>query len=110
MEPIFEREFAPQSYGFRPGRSCKQALRRVNELLESGHTHVVDIDIKGYFDSIPHEQLMELIEKQIADGRVLGMIEGFLKAGVMEGMESSRARGRHAARRSHQPASGQHLP
>jgi RNA-directed DNA polymerase len=88
IEPIFEREFAPQSYGFRPGRSCKDALRRVDELLASGHTHVVDIDIKGYFDSIPHERLMELIEKQIADGRVLGMIEGFLKAGVMEGMES----------------------
>lgn len=88
IEPIFEHEFAPQSYGFRPGRSCKDALRRVNELLESGHVHVVDIDIKGYFDSIPHDRLMELVEKQIADGRVLGMIEGFLEAGVMEGMES----------------------
>jgi RNA-directed DNA polymerase len=88
IEPIFEREFAPQSYGFRPGRGCKDALRRVDELLKSGHAHVVDIDIKGYFDSIPHDRLMELVEKHIADGRVLGMIEGFLKAGVMEGMES----------------------
>jgi RNA-directed DNA polymerase len=60
----------------------------VDELLKSGHVHVVDIDIKGYFDSIPHDRLMELIEEHIADGRVLGMIEGFLKAGVMEGMES----------------------
>ena len=88
IEPIFERGFAPHSYGFRPGRSCKEALRRVEELLESGYTHVVDIDIKGYFDSIPHDRLLELIAKQIADGRVLGMIEAFLKAGVMEGMES----------------------
>lgn len=88
VEPIFEREFAPQSYGFRPGRGCKDALRRVEELLKSGHVHVVDIDIKGYFDSIPHGRLMELVEKHVADGRVLGMIERFLKAGVMEGMES----------------------
>jgi len=88
IEPIFEREFAPQSYGFRPGRGCKDALRRVDELLQSGHVHVVDTDIKGYFDSIPHDRLMKLVEKHVADGRVLGMIEGFLKAGVMEGMES----------------------
>jgi len=88
IEPIFEREFAPQSYGFRPGRGCKDALRRVDELLKSGHVHVVDIDIKGYFDSIPHDRLMKLVEKRVADSRVLGMIEGFLKAGVMEGMKN----------------------
>jgi RNA-directed DNA polymerase len=88
VEPIFESGFAPQSYGFRPGRSCKDALRRVDELLEGGHAHVADIDIRGYFDSIPHDRLMELVERRIADGRVLGMIRGFLKAGVMEGMES----------------------
>lgn len=88
IEPIFEKEFAPQSYGFRPGRSCKDALRRVEELLKSGHVHVVDIDIKGYFDAIPHDRLLSQVEEHIADGRVLGMIEGFLKAGVMEGMEN----------------------
>jgi RNA-directed DNA polymerase len=54
MEPIFEREFAEQSYGFRPGRSCQDALRRVEGLLKSGHCQVVDIDIRGYFDAIPH--------------------------------------------------------
>ncbi len=84
LEPIFEREFAPQSYGFRPGRSCKDALRHVDERLKSGHVHVVDIDIKGYFDSIPHERLLNEVEKQIADGRVLGLIEAFLKANVMD--------------------------
>lgn len=88
MEPIFEREFAPQSYGFRPGRSCQDALRRVDELLKSGHCHVVDIDIRGYFDAIPHGRLMAEVKKHVADGRVLGMIEAFLKAEVMEGMES----------------------
>lgn len=87
LEPIFEREFAPQSYGFRPGRSCKDALFRVNELLKSGHVHVVDIDIKGYFDAIGHERLMEGVKEHVADGRVLKLIEAFLQQGVMEGME-----------------------
>ena len=79
IEPIFEREFAEHSYGFRPGRGCKDALRRMNELLEKGLVHVVDVDIKGYFDNIPHEGLMKLVRERIADGRVLKMIENFLK-------------------------------
>ena len=86
IEPIFEREFAPHSYGFRPGRSCHDALRRVEELLKSGHLHVVDIDIKGYFDSISQPRLMELVEERIADGRVLELIATLLKQGVMEEM------------------------
>jgi RNA-directed DNA polymerase len=88
IEPIFESEFAEHSYGFRPGRSCHDALRRVDDLLKSGHLHVVDIDIKGYFDAIPQERLMALVKERIADGRVLGLIEAFLKAGVMEGMQT----------------------
>jgi RNA-directed DNA polymerase len=87
IEPIFEHEFAEHSYGFRPGRSCKDALRRVDELLRSGHLHVVDIDIKGYFDSIPHHRLMERVRERIADGRVLGMIEKLLKRGILDQME-----------------------
>jgi RNA-directed DNA polymerase len=70
IEPIFEREFEEHSYGFRPGRSCHDALRRVEELLKSGYTHVVDIDIRAYFDSIPQPRLMELVEERIADRRV----------------------------------------
>jgi len=84
MEPIFEREFAPHSYGFRPGRGCKDALRRVEQLLQSGLVHVVDVDIRSYFDTIPHEKLMSRVRERMADGRVLGLIESFLKAGVME--------------------------
>ena len=87
IEPIFENCFAEHSYGFRPGRGCKEALRRVDKLLRAGRTHVVDVDIKGYFDAIPHDRLMALVSEHIADGRVLGIIEGFLKQGVMEGGE-----------------------
>ena len=88
IEPVFEREFAPQSYGFRPGRGCKDALRRVDELLQSGLVHVVDVDIKGYFDSIPHDKLLTLVRKRIADGRVLKLVEAFLKQGVLAQCET----------------------
>lgn len=87
IEPIFEREFAPQSYGFRPGKGCKVALRRVQELLESGSNWVVDADLKSYFDTIPHDRLMERVGRKIADGRVLGLIEMMIKAGVMDSMK-----------------------
>jgi len=86
IEPIFERDFASHSYGFRPERGCKDALRRVDELLKAGYTHVVDADLKAYFDSIPHDQLMERLKTKIADGRVLQLIEAFLKADIMEGL------------------------
>lgn len=88
IEPIFERDFAEQSYGFRPKRSCRDALRRVDELVKAGYVHVVDADLKGYFDSIPHERLMARLEEKIADGRVLSLIRSFLKAGIMEGDET----------------------
>ncbi len=91
IEPIFENRFAEHSYGFRPGRDCKDALRRVEELLRAGRTHIVDVDIKGYFDSIPHDRLLALVRERIADGRVLGLVEGFLKQGVMEGTELAKA-------------------
>ena len=84
LEPIYEHRFAAHSYGFRPGRSCHDALRRVNGQLENGHTHVVDIDIQGYFDTIDHERLMKLLKKNVSDGRVLEIIERLLKAGVLE--------------------------
>ena len=92
IEPIFENRFAEHSHGFRPGRGCKEALRRVEELLRAGHTRVVDVDIKGYFDTIPHDRLMALVRERIADGRILGLIEGFLKQGVMEGTDWQEAK------------------
>ena len=86
LQPIFEWEFAEQSYGFRPGRGCKDALRRVDQLLEQGQRWVVDADLKSYFDTIPHEQLLKLIEEKVADGRVLELIRKYLKQGVLEEM------------------------
>jgi len=87
IEPIFERDFAEHSYGFRPGRGCKDALRRVSQLLKEGCTHVVDADLKGYFDSIPHDRLMSRVKERIADGRVLRLIGDFLKADILDEMK-----------------------
>jgi RNA-directed DNA polymerase len=84
VEPIFEHGFAEHSYGFRPGRGCKDALRRVDGLLKAGHTWVVDADLKRYFDTIPHRPLLERIGSKVADGRVLALIEAFLGQGVLE--------------------------
>lgn len=86
LEPIFEKEFAERSYGFRPGRGGKDGLRRVVELLDSGFCYVVDADLKSFFDTIPHDRLMGRLRERIADGRVLGLIESFLKAGIFDGM------------------------
>jgi RNA-directed DNA polymerase len=87
IEPIFERDFAEHSYGFRPGRGCKDALRRVDGLLKRGYAFVVDADLKGYFDSIPHARLMARLKEKIADGAVLSLIESFLKVDVLDGLE-----------------------
>jgi RNA-directed DNA polymerase len=86
LEPIFERDFAAHSYGFRPGRGCKDALRRVDQLLKEGYTYVVDADLKSYFDTIPHDRLMALVGQKVSDGRVLSLIALFLKQGVLDGL------------------------
>lgn len=87
IEPIFERDFAEQSYGFRPGRGCKDALRRVDHLMKNGYRYVVDADLKSYFDTIPHDRLMDLITEKISDGRVLKLIKMFLSQQVLDGLE-----------------------
>lgn len=87
LEPIFEREFHEHSYGFRPERGCKDALRRVDRLLKEGYRYVVDVDLKSYFDSIPHDQLMAEVGKYVADSRVLTLIESFLKAEILDGLQ-----------------------
>jgi len=87
VEPIFEREFQGSSYGFRPGRGCKDALREVDSLIKRGYTHVVDADLTGYFDTIPHKRLMALVEERISDGRVLELIRSYLEQGVVDGLK-----------------------
>ena len=86
IEPIFERDFAEQSYGFRPNRGCKDALRRVDQLLKEGRRWVVDADLQSYFDTIPRERLLKRIEEKVADGRVLELIRKYLEQGVLEDM------------------------
>src|SRR5947209_11697540 len=86
LGPICERDFAPTSYGFRPGRGAQQALDRVEALLAAGYRSVVDADLKSYFDSIPHDRLRQRIRAKVADGRLLKLIESFLKAGILEGL------------------------
>jgi len=88
LEPIFERDFAEQSYGFRPGRGCRDALRRVDYLLKAGYSWVVDADLKSYFDTIPQEPLLERVAEKIADGRMLALVKAFLEQGIMEGMKT----------------------
>lgn len=87
LEPIFERDFAEHSYGFRPGRGCKDALRRVDELMKSGYTHIIDADLKSYFDTIPHDRLMALVSQKVSDGRVLSLVRMFLEQGVLDGLQ-----------------------
>jgi len=87
MEPIFERDFAEHSYGFRPRRGCKDALRRVDRLLKVGNTWVVDADLRSYFDTIPKQKLRERVAEKVADSRVLELVEAMLQQEVMDGLE-----------------------
>jgi RNA-directed DNA polymerase len=87
IEPIFEVTFAATSYGFRPGRSAKDALREVDQRIGQGLTYVVDADLEGYFDSIPHDRLMKRIEDRITDGRILDLLRGWLEQDVLQGLE-----------------------
>jgi Retron-type reverse transcriptase len=87
LEPIFERDFAAHSYGFRPRRGCKDALRRVDRLLKAGYSWVVDADLRSYFDTIPKQKLRERVAEKVADSRVLELVEAMLQQEVMDGLE-----------------------
>jgi RNA-directed DNA polymerase len=88
LEPIFEREFLESSYGFRPRRGCKDALREVQHQLDAGRVWVVDADLKSYFDTISHKRLMGKLERRIADGKVLQLIGRYLKQDIVTQVES----------------------
>ena len=86
LEPIFDAAFAPHSYGFRPQRSAKQALRRVVQLLRAGYRYVVDADLQAYFDSIPHAPLRARVQSKVSDSRVLALVDAFLQQPIFEGL------------------------
>lgn len=87
IEPIFEAAFLDCSYGFRPGRSAKDALREVDRLLKEGYTHVVDADLERCFDTIPHQGLRECVAERISDGRVLGLVDSWLAQDILHGLQ-----------------------
>ncbi len=85
LEPIFEQDFLSISYGFRPGRSCHDALKELNCIIERGKTsYVVDADIRGFFDRVNHEWMMKCLEQRIVDPNIKRLITRILKAGIME--------------------------
>jgi RNA-directed DNA polymerase len=86
LEPIFDSTFAENSYGFRHGRGCHHALERIEALLNEGYVHVVDADLKSYFDTIPKDRLMDRVRERISDSGVLRLVEQFLEQGVMDGL------------------------
>lgn len=87
LEPILEKHFAEHSYGFRPDRGCKDALRRVDGLIKRGFKYTVDVDLKSYFDTIDHTRLLAKLREHVADNQVIALIEQFLQASVMDGLE-----------------------
>jgi group II intron reverse transcriptase/maturase len=84
IEPIFESSFSDNSFGFRPGRSCHQAIMRVEQYKSEGYHYVLDADIKAFYDTIPHSLMIDRLREKIADGWVLRSIRNMLKAGVMQ--------------------------
>jgi len=84
LEPIFEADFDPHAYGYRPKRSAQDAIQKVEELLWSGYTDVVDADLSKYFDTIPHQELMQCVARRIVDRDMLRLIKMWLKVPVEE--------------------------
>ncbi len=84
IEPILDNEFHDRSFGFRHGRSCHDALQCVSDLLQAGYVYVVDADLKGYFDAIPKDRLLDLVKHHISDSRILQLLQLYLDQGIME--------------------------
>lgn len=87
IEPIFEKAFCPTSYGFRPGRGAKDALREVDALIQAGYTHVVDADVEQFFDRIDQARLMDRLKERISDGRMLSLLSGWLEQDIVQELD-----------------------
>ena len=87
LEPIFEVTFRPTSYGFRPGRGCRDALREVDRLIGDGYSYVVDADFESYFDTIPHERLRQRVAERVSDGRILDLLRSCLDQDIMQDLQ-----------------------
>lgn len=88
LVPHFEREFSGNSYGFRPGRNARQAIRHVRDYIRSKYRMVVDIDLAAFFDNVNHDVLMRLLSQRVLDKRVLQLVGRYLRAGVIENGQS----------------------
>ena len=84
LEPVFEADFRDQAYGYRPNKSAQGAVKEVHDNLKEGYRHVVDADVAGYFDNIPHDQLLKAVANRVSDGSVLALIKAWLKVPVIE--------------------------
>jgi group II intron reverse transcriptase/maturase len=87
LGPIFEADLQPEQYAYRPGRSALEAVQQVQALMKQGHTEVVDADLSGYFDSIPHAELMKAVARRVSDGRLLALVKAWLEMPVEESDE-----------------------
>jgi group II intron reverse transcriptase/maturase len=115
LMPIFEADFHPRSFGFRPGCNAHQAVEAIREALRMGKTEVVDADLAQYFDTIPHQKLLRQVAGRVNDGMILKLIKAWLRAPHPGGRRRRRTENesqslRHAAGWCHLPAAGQHLP
>ena len=84
LSPIFEADLAPEQYAYRGGRSAQDAVKRVHELLNTGHREVVDADLTDYFGQIPHAELLKSVARRVSDGRMLGWVKAWLEMAVEE--------------------------
>ena len=115
LEPIFEADFSDSSYGFRPGKSAHQALDAIRASLASGRTEVYDADLKGYFDTIPHDQLLKAVGMRVVDRQVIHLLRMWLEAEVVETDDQGRSRTTRPTQGTPQggvifPIAGEYLP
>lgn len=92
LEPIFEADFEDQAYGYRPNRNCLDAVNKVRTNLRRGYTQIVDVDVTGYFDNIPHDKLLKSVANRVSDGTMLALIKSWLKVAIVEEDQEGKTR------------------